>query len=162
MDALTFIKKRIASEIDIYSILSYGDANGRKWAIECGENLFGDHFHPILDYMDRQSYLDFVNSIDVVVMYHNRQQAVGNIMTALVLGKPVFMKSENVVYKMLKNIGVSAVFDIKQISKRPLDEYIKEAKEKRKETAEIIKNIYSKELRLKYLKELLTVQPKND
>ncbi len=162
IDALTFIKKEISAQVDVYSILSYGDTVGKNWAIKTGENLFGDHFYPILDYMDRQSYLDFVNSMDVVVMYHNRQQAAGNIMTALVLGKPVFMKSENVVYKMLKNIGVSAVFDIKQISKRPLNEYIKEAKEKRKETAEIIKNIYSKELRLKYLKELLTVQLKND
>ena len=156
MDALTFIKKGIASKVDIYSILSYGDANGRKWAIECGENLFGEHFHPILDYMDRKSYLDLVNSMDIVVMYHNRQQAAGNIMTALVLGKPVFMKSENVVYKMLKNLGVSTVYDIEMMKNHSIGECILEAKEKRRNTIAKIKNVYSKELRFKYLKELLT------
>jgi hypothetical protein len=140
----------------VYSVLSYGDFNGKKWAVECGTKLFKEHFHPILDYMDRQSYLDLVNSMDIVVMYHNRQQAVGNIMTALVLGKPVFMKSENVVYKMLKDLGVSSVYDIRMITARPLNEYIIEAKEERKETIELIKNGFSMELRLKYLKELLT------
>lgn len=156
IDGFYFLKKKIKEHIDVYSVLSYGDPNGKKWAVECGTKLFKEHFHPILDYMDRQSYLDFVNSMDIVVMYHNRQQAVGNIMTALVLGKPVFMKSENVVYKMLKDLGVSSVYDIRMITARPLNEYIIEAKEERKETIELIKNGFSMELRLKYLKELLT------
>lgn len=156
IDALAFMKKEISEQVDVYSILSYGDANGRKWAMESGETLFGERFYPILDYMDRQYYLDFVNSMDAVVMYHNRQQAVGNIMTALVLGKPVFMKSENVVYKMLKNLGVSTVYDIEMMKNHFIGECILEAKEKRRNTIAKIKNVYSKELRFKYLKELLT------
>ena len=100
--------------------------------------------------------------MNIVVMFHNRQQAVGNIITALVLGKPVFMKADNVVYKMLKSIGVSSVYDIEMIANRPISEYIDEARDKRKNTIEIIKNVYSKELRLKYLRELLTIQHNYD
>lgn len=156
IDGMHFLKKNFKENFDLYSVLSYGDTNSKKWAKEYGQKLFGDHFYSVEDYMDRQSYLNFVNSMDAVVMYHNRQQAAGNIMTSLVLGKPVFMKSTNVVYQMLKNIGISSVYDVNLLKEKPLFFYIEEAKSKRQETIELIRNVYSKELRLKYLKELLT------
>ena len=156
MDGMHFLKKNFIENFDLYSVLSYGDTNGKKWAIECGQKLFGDHFYAVEDYMDRQSYLNFVNSMDAVIMYHNRQQAAGNIMTSLVLGKPVFMKSTNVVYLTLKNLGLPSVYDVNLLKEKPLFFYIEEAKSKRQETIELIRNVYSKELRLKYLKELLT------
>jgi hypothetical protein len=77
-------------------------------------------------------------------------------MTSLVLGKPVFMKYTNVVYQMLKNIGISSVYDVNLLKEKPLHFYIEEAQTKRQETIELIRNVYSKELRLKYLKKLLT------
>lgn len=154
-DGLNFLYKNIIANVDIYSVLSYGNPIGKKWAIDCGCRLFGKYFHPIVDYMGRQEYLDFVNSMDIVMMYHNRQQAVGNTMTALVLGKPVFMKSKNVVYQMLKDLGVRSVYDVNTIADRPLHEYIQEAYKNRNHTIAIIEQIYSKSLRLQYLKKLL-------
>lgn len=156
IDGMHFLKKNFIEKFDLYSVLSYGDTNGKKWAVECGQKLFGDHFYAVEDYMDRQSYLNFVNSMDVVMMYHNRQQAAGNIMTALVLGKPVFMKSTNVVYQTLKNLGLPSVYDVNLLKEKPLHFYIEEAQSKRQETIELIRNVYSKELRLKYLRDLLT------
>ena len=156
IDGMHFLRKNFIEKFDLYSVLSYGDINGKKWAKEYGQKLFGDHFYAVEDYMDRQSYLNFVNRMDAVMMYHNRQQAVGNMMTSLVLGKPVFMKSTNVVYQMLKNIGISSVYDVNLLKEKPLFFYIEEAQSKRQETIELIRNVYSKELRLKYLKKLLT------
>lgn len=156
IDGMHFLKKNFKENFDLYPVLSYGDTNCKKWAIECGQKLFGDNFHAVADYMNRQNYLNFVNSMDAVMMYHNRQQAAGNIMTALVLGKPVFMKSTNVVYQMLKNIGVSSIYDVNLLKEIPLLDFIEEAKLKRQETIELIRNVYSKELRLKYLRDLLT------
>lgn len=155
IDGMHFLKKNFKENFDVYSVLSYGDTNGKKWAIECGQKLFGDYFYAVEDYMDRQSYLNFVNNMDAIVMFHNRQQAVGNIMTALVLGKPIFMKSQNVVYKMLRSIGVETVHDVKELIQYPLYTYIDEAIKKRGETIEKVKNLYSRELRMHYLKELL-------
>ena len=59
---------------------------------------------------------------------------------------------------MLKSIGVSSVYDVKLIDDRPISEYIKEARDKHMDTINIIRNVYSKELRLKYLRDLLIVQ----
>ena len=66
--------------------------------MEAGEKkAFGEDFYPIVDFMTRADYLDFLMDKDAVVMFHNRPQAVGNIMTALVLGKPVFIKKSNAI-----------------------------------------------------------------
>lgn len=145
----------LKSEIELFTALSYGDKNSKKWVIDYGKKKFGEHFHPIVTFMDRQVYLDFLNSMDVVIMFHNRQQAVGNIMTALVLGKPVFMKSTNAVYKMLKKIGITTVYDVRTLSRLTLSHLITEAMSKRAETICIIEKVYSKKMRLKYLDELL-------
>lgn len=155
VDGMMFIKKKLNDDYKLYTVLSYGSELGKMWAMDCGNNLFGDNFYPIDDYMNRQEYLEFLNRMDVVVMYHNRQQAVGNIMTSLVLGKPVFMKSSNVVYQLLKEIGVKTIYGVNEINKKKLSYYIDDAKKYRNETVKLIKKAYSKEQRLMYLKELL-------
>lgn len=155
VDGMMLIKKKLNDDYKLYTVLSYGSELGKKWAMDCGNNLFGDNFYPIVDFMNRYEYLEFLNRMDVVVMFHNRQQAVGNIMTSLVLGKPVFMKPSSVVYQMLKNIGLKTVYDVYDIDKKNLSYYIEKAKEHRNETIELIKEIYSKEQRLMYLIDLL-------
>lgn len=155
VDGMMLIKKKLNDDYKLYTVLSYGSELGKKWAMDCGNNLFGDNFYPIVDFMNRHEYLEFLNNMDVVVMYHNRQQAVGNIMTSLVLGKPVFMKSSNVVYQLLKEIGVKTIYGVNEINKKKLSYYIEDAKKYRNETVELIKKVYSKEQRLMYLKELL-------
>lgn len=95
IDALKYLKKKIAQPYEVYSFLSYGDNESKDWIIKYADKYLGNSFHAITDYMDRESFVRCVQNMDVVMMYHNRQQGEGNIMTALSLGKPVFMKSLN-------------------------------------------------------------------
>ena len=142
--------------VDVYSILSYGDPIGKEWALEAGREILGEGFHPITEYKPRADYLNFLMDMDAIAMYHNRQQAVGNIMTALVLGKPVFMKRSNIVYGFLKSIGDLPVYDISLLNEQMFVKSISEAQIKRTQTITLIEKLYSNRLRLELLKNLLT------
>lgn len=155
LDALSYLKKKVKSSVDIFSFLSYGDAACRQWVVEYGSRLFGDRFHPVLQYMGREEFVDFMQTMDVVMMYHNRQQAEGNIMTALVLGKPVFMKTTNPQYFMLKSMGVKPVYDVQKMHETDLIQAIRDAQKFREETMSIIDREYSRESRLLHLRDLL-------
>lgn len=154
IDGFEYLSK-VLLDVEVFSILSYGDQNGKKWAMEAGEKAFGEDFYPIVDFMTRADYLDFLMDKDAIVMYHNRQQAVGNIMTALVLGKPVFMKKSNAVYEFLKSTGDLPVYDVVDLKKVSLESCINEALKKRENTIKTVERIYSNRLRLELLKELL-------
>lgn len=154
-DALKYIKRHLGNECQVFTILSYGDKVGKDLANKYGNKYFSSNFHPITEFMDRQQYLSFLNSMDAVIMYHNRQQAVGNIISALVMGKPVFIKSSNVVYDFIKSIGVNTIYDISNLSRENLSRYIEEAQMQRDDTILKIKSVYSKEVRLRCLEELL-------
>lgn len=156
IDAMHFIQGKIKTVNEIYCFLSYGDVESRTWTIAYAEKHLGSRFHPILEYMDRQSFVEFVQRMDVIVMFHNRQQAEGNIMTALVLGKPVFMKTRNPQFDMLKRMGVTSVYDVMEMPRIDLRQAIEEAQRNRERTVSIIEKEYSQASRLNHLRLLLT------
>lgn len=155
LDAFAYVKKKIKRNREIYASLSYGDEQNRDCVIDNGKKTFGDSFHPITEFMDRNAYLEFLSRMDVLIMYHNRQQACGNIMSAITLGKPVFMKKINPVYSMLVNSGVTSVYDVAQIGSINLVETVKLAFDERKKNSDIISIMYSEKTRLNYWRNLL-------
>lgn len=155
MDAIRYLEQKIKTPFEVYSFLSYGDPESKDWTIEYAKKHLGDRFHAITDYMDRQSFVQFVQEMDVIMMFHNRQQAEGNIMTALSLGKPVFMKTRNPQFDMLKRMGVKPVYDVLKMHTVDLRKAIVEAQVHREETMQAIDMEYSDETRLRNLKKLL-------
>ena len=155
LDAIKFLAKRLEKNSHVFCLLSYGDKVSRDWTIEYGKKVLGDRFHPVLDYMQRNEFVSFMQSMDVVVMYHNRSQAAGNVMTAITLGKPVFMKQNSTLFSNLQDIGVSSVHAVQQIGDYNLRDTIKKAQIGREENVDLIKSEYSDETRLKHLKVLL-------
>ena len=155
LDAFRYLKDKVKGPYEVYTFLSYGDPEAKEWALESGKKLFGDAFHPVLDYMDKESFVRFMQQMDVVMMFHNRQQAEGNIMTGLALGKPVFMKPLNPQYDMLKRMGVKSVYDVREMHKIDLREAIALAQANRAETMAAIEAEYSDAARLAHLKVLL-------
>ena len=156
IDAIHYLKKTLKENCEVYSFLSYGDPKAKQWILGYGERELGVRFHPITDFMDKYSFVDFMNRMDVVMMFHNRQQAEGNIMTALSLGKPVFMKTQNPQFDMLKRMGVESVYDVLQMHTVDLREAIRLAQLKRNATMKAIEREYSDQSRLNHLKSLLT------
>jgi hypothetical protein len=85
--------------------LSYGDPILSKQLVSKGQNLLKDNFYPILDFMPLSDYTKLMQTCNVVIMNHYRQQAVGNIISAVYLGTKVFLNKENSAYIYLKGLG---------------------------------------------------------
>ena len=156
MDAIRYLERKMKTPFEMFSFLSYGDLDSKEWTIEYAKKHLGNRFHAVTDYMDRRSFVEFVQKMDVVMMFHNRQQAEGNIMTALTLGKPVFMKNKNPQFDMLKRMGVKPVYDVLEMHEVDLRSAIRDAQEHRTDTMHAINMEYSEASRLKHLKELLS------
>lgn len=86
--------------------LSYGSRYYAECIISFGKKFFGDRFIPILDLLPLAEYQALMNSCGIVWMNHIRQQAAGNIIAALYLGKAVIMNTENNMFKSLRDMNI--------------------------------------------------------
>lgn len=106
--------------IQIYCPLSYGQADYADRIVKLGTELFGSKFTPLLDFMPFEKYLELLGQIDIAVFAHRRQQAMGNTITLLGLGKKVFLQSNITSWQAFQGWGVK-VFDFQYLDLRNLD-----------------------------------------
>lgn len=100
-------------DIKIYTPLSYGDKDyALKIATE-GRRRFGNKFYVMEDFMPFDKYLEFLSEIDIAIFNHKRQQAMGNTITLLGLGKKVYLRSDVTQWDLFNSNGI-AVYDIKE------------------------------------------------
>jgi len=107
-------------EIAIYAPLSYGDQAYAKTVIDAGIERFGKKFIPITEFMPFNEYLRFLGHIDIAIFNHKRQQAMGNTITLLGLGKKMYLRCDTTSWQMLQKLGLK-VFDINDIDLSRLD-----------------------------------------
>ena len=108
--------------IMIYCPLSYGTpANNADCIAKFGKEMFGDKFIPLLEFMPFEKYLELLGQIDIAVFAHKRQQAMGNTITLLGLGKKVYMRNDVTPWSLFTGLGVN-IFDIEQLDINPLGE----------------------------------------
>jgi hypothetical protein len=81
-------------DIKICVPLSYGDQAHAKKVIEQGKDWFGEKFFPMVSFMPFDQYLKFLKSVDIAIFNHKRQQAMGNIITLLGMGKTVYVRRD--------------------------------------------------------------------
>ena len=96
--------------------LNYGAFDYKKYCrkvILKGKLLFGDKFTPITTYLSKNEYDKLLLSCNTAIMYHVRQQALGNIFSALFMGVRVFLNKKSETYTFLKNEGMM-IFDLKE------------------------------------------------
>lgn len=103
----------------IYCPLSYGQAEYADHIAKLGKRIFGDKFIPLLDFIPFEKYLELLGEIDIAVFAHKRQQAMGNTITLLGLGKKVYMRNNVTSWSVFANLGVS-IFNIDQLDTLPL------------------------------------------
>lgn len=120
--------------------LSYGPADNAERIAKLGKELFGDKFTPLLDFMPVEKYQELLGQIDIAVFAHKRQQAMGNTITLLGLGKKVFMRSDVSSWSFLLDLGVR-IFDIDQFNISKLS-----GDEAKRNTEVILQNFSEKEL----------------
>lgn len=102
-------------DIAIYAPLSYGDDEYAQKVIKQGHALFGDKFKPLTKFMPFEEYLAFLGSIDIAIFNHKRQQAMGNTITLLGLGKTVYLRNDTTQWQFFKDKEI-VVGDVEQFS----------------------------------------------
>ena len=115
------LKKYKDENIKIYVPLSYGNKDHSENVIIKGKEIFGDKFIAITEFMSSEKYLEFLGYIDVAIFAHKRQQAMGNIITLIGLGKKIYIRSEITTWKFFKDINVS-VFDFDNLELERINE----------------------------------------
>ena len=132
-------------DIKIYAPLSYGDQGHVEAVVLKGNEIFGDKFIPLTDFMPFGKYLDFLGTIDIAIFAHRRQQAMGNIISLLGMGKKVYVRKDITPWTLFSEIGVK-VFDFSNI------DLVTIKNEVRNENVKIIKSYFSKETYISQLK----------
>ncbi|WP_113908188.1 TDP-N-acetylfucosamine:lipid II N-acetylfucosaminyltransferase [Aliidiomarina celeris] len=134
--------------IKIYAPLSYGDQNYAKKVISQGKAWFGDKFVPMTDFMPFEQYLEFLKSLDIAIFNHQRQQAMGNTITLLGMGKTVFMRSDVSHWRFLKGLGIK-LNDVENL------ELCRITPKDAEENARVIRSYFSRENLIRQLNGVL-------
>lgn len=117
-DHLNVFKKMVSSRLtqhNIHCILSYGEKpqtpNYTNKIIKTGNKYF-NHFNALTNLIAYEEYVEYLNTMDILVLNHRYQQAMGNIILGLFLNKVIVLNDTANHYYMLKRLG----FDIISLS----------------------------------------------
>ncbi len=92
LDILIRLSKLKEQNFKIICPLSYGHTSYINKIVEEGRRIFGNRFIPLTQFLKPERYFQILKTIDLAIMYHNRQQGRGTINILLQLGKPICMK----------------------------------------------------------------------
>ena len=112
------LKKLLAFKNDnirIYVPLSYGPQEYAQQVIKQGKEWFGDKFQPLTNFMPFDEYLSFLGGINIAIFNHKRQQAMGNTITLLGLGKTVYIRSDTAQWQFFEEKGIK-IGDVEQFN----------------------------------------------
>lgn len=136
-------------DIKIIVPLSYGSPEYAQIVADFGRNRFGEKFIPLMEFISFEKYIEMLAEIDIAIFNHARQQALGNTITLLGLGKKVFMRTDVVQWSLFEKIGVK-IFNVDTLNLELLD-----AKTKRK-NMEVVEKYFSEEKLIKQYEEIFS------
>ncbi|MGH8318458.1 MAG: TDP-N-acetylfucosamine:lipid II N-acetylfucosaminyltransferase [Steroidobacteraceae bacterium] len=112
-----------ALDFTVCAPLSYGDESYRNEVIAYGVSKLGDKFNPLVTFMSFEDYNNYLRGVDIVIFNHMRQQAIGNTIALLSLGKTVWLRSDVTPWSYLKELGLN-IYDSRgqlHLDRMPLD-----------------------------------------
>ncbi|MEL7297419.1 MAG: TDP-N-acetylfucosamine:lipid II N-acetylfucosaminyltransferase [Pseudomonadota bacterium] len=123
LDALA----HLADSTEIIMPLNYGGGSDYvDKVITHGRHLFGDHFKPITDFMQKDDYDRLLAEMDVGVFFHDRQQGLYVAFTILLHGKPMYIRNHVSSYEEFQQLGMQvgdsdrvATMDIQAFAELP-------------------------------------------
>lgn len=105
--------------INLIIPLSYGCRVNAAHVAKQAQDLFGDRAIIIDDFMSLEDYNSLLSSVDLAIFCHDRQQAMGNIITLIGMGKTVvlkrgvshseFLTSKGLVYKDFSSLSLETI-----------------------------------------------------
>lgn len=114
IDLLEYLKQIDLNGKKVIIPLSYaGTASYVNTVLKYYQNALVDKVIPLIDYLPFDEYKRYIQSCNIAVFFMERQQAMGNINSALRFGCKVFLSESNPVYKYYKELGI-AIFTVEQ------------------------------------------------
>ena len=110
-----FDKLNSFPNIKVIVPLSYGDNTYAEKTALKGQEYFGENFVALTDFMPLKDYLYLLSTVDIAIFHHNRQQAMGNIITLLGLGKKVYVNKKSTSYSALTALNLH-VFQLEKFN----------------------------------------------
>ena len=106
---LSVLKKlaELKTDFEVIVPLSYGGSE--KYindVLTLGKDLLGNKFIPLVNLLTPSEYQKILDNVDVCVMNHIRQQAMGNLRYLLSQGKKVYMNKESISRKYFESKGI--------------------------------------------------------
>jgi len=118
-DIISFFGSEIGlKNLEVYCILSYGEKKYIDFIINYGKSALGNKFHPIVNFLNKEEYFKMLNTFDICIFNLSKPAGSGNIFRLLRMGKKVFLREENPMYKFIKDKGVK-IFSINQLLRSP-------------------------------------------
>lgn len=155
LDAINCLKRYKSQNVEVYCPLNYENGDYAKYVTKIGLKYFNERWHSITEFVPIEQYLQLLEKMDVVIMYHNLTQAAGNIFSFVKMGKKVFMKSQSTIYALLVKNGVK-VFDANTIPELTFEEFTKPlSSEEVHFNFNTISELFSDERRLQSLSKIL-------
>lgn len=124
IQALDSMAQYSNENIEIICPLSYGDEEYRSKVITYGQNIFGEKFKPVVDYMSPENYSRLLDSVQVAVFNHNRQQGTGNIEILSYLGKKLYIRSDTTTWQHYVVRDKCKFFDAIEIENLSFDRFV--------------------------------------
>ncbi len=124
-DAFEKLKVYRDENIEIFVPLSYGDKEYAREIARLGADIFGNKFKPLLEWMAPADYGALLNSIDIGVFNHKRQQALGNIYHMFAAGKKVYVRSDGAMWSFFNSDLKTEIGDACDLGKISFDELAK-------------------------------------
>ncbi|NNG67952.1 TDP-N-acetylfucosamine:lipid II N-acetylfucosaminyltransferase [Caldanaerobacter subterraneus] len=141
LKALSMIKDQ---NFEVICPLSYGETNYAMQVADFGKKLFGERFIPLVEFLPPEEYSKILAYVDVAIFNHKRQQALGNILALLYLGKKVYIRSDVSTWSFLNRLGIT-VFDTIKIFNKPEDLLLDFSKDAALKNRSIVKREFSEE-----------------
>ncbi|WP_029232402.1 TDP-N-acetylfucosamine:lipid II N-acetylfucosaminyltransferase [Butyrivibrio sp. VCB2006] len=93
-------------DILIICPLVYGDEEYKEDVIAKGKKIFGNKFLPVTEWSNLKQYHYFLGTMDIGIFAMKRQQAMGNILALLKMGKKIYLEKDGLNYRhFTKNYG---------------------------------------------------------
>lgn len=124
---LKYLKAIYQSNVkfNIYCPLSYPKSEKYiKEVITLGINLFGERFIPLIDFIPKDKYDNFLSEkIDIAIFASWRMHGIGNITTLLASGAKVYIDQNVSTNTWLDEIGVK-LFPLSELECKPIEKYL--------------------------------------
>lgn len=107
VDIFDLLRECLPHNINVWCPLSYPSMNSYiAHVINVGTQMFGQRFMPLISWMNKIEYDQFLDSVDIAILPSWRQHAMGNVINLLGRGIHVYLNDKTTSWQFFKRLGL--------------------------------------------------------